>query len=131
MKKGFCILLTASILLFVSTVFASPDEEREPPTAKDYLRHSGIVMGAVVCPDGGPASGAMVYIKGLSFVAITDDGGEFALLYVPEGAWVLAVRVGDQVAAEIPVRVRKKRRIDLGEIGGPLRGASLRGECPV
>jgi hypothetical protein len=109
------------VCLAVACGTAQPVQRAEPSPVAEASRIEGVVLD----PDGAPASGAVVVIRGepkFHAVASSGAGGRFSLP-VPPGAYDLtawtqlafALRRGVQVAGG-PVRVRLRQH--------------LRGSCP-
>jgi hypothetical protein len=86
----------------------------QPVDNTKLIRSSGEVRGAVQCGSGDPAAGATVYIPGESFLARTDEIGEFTLRYVPAGTYELVIEIAGQVSGPIPVQVTEKKVTNLG-----------------
>jgi carboxypeptidase-like protein len=78
------------------------------------LHNSGEVRGTVQCvPGTSPATGAVVYLSGESFVARTNELGEFTLRYVPAGTYDLVIEVSGQEVHRSQVQVPEQTAIEV------------------
>jgi hypothetical protein len=76
----------------------------------------GTIRGwAENCPATLGATGALAYLTGLSFVAITGETGEFELSRVPPGNYELTIHLGNY-ARVLPVRVDQGQTTDVGVV---------------
>ena len=104
----FCFILTASL---PASVFGKNNHSK-----KISYRHHSDVIGSVLCENGEPASRALVYLVGESYMARTDDEGRFRLHAVPPGNYDLEIETAEIIYGPIAVDVHKKRKVDLDEI---------------
>jgi hypothetical protein len=91
MKKVFmsAFIILGAMVFMMQNALAKPPTPKPPKTAKfnavSRLAHAGDVTGTLSCGES-PAAGVFVYIPGTSFVAVTDEEGEFTLFNVPSNS---------------------------------------------
>ncbi len=82
------------------------------------LRKAGIVKGIVQRPDGEPLERFFVDLEAVGHVApqLSEFGesGSFSVYQVPGGSYILRVRHGNFVDAEIPIEVTGGKELDVG-----------------
>lgn len=114
MKKVIRMITLVAVIIFLLSVSALAQNGR---LLKNVLRDSGTITGLVYCPFAGePATGATVYLEGLSFMAITGDSGEFTLLYVPAGSHRLVVNYQEELYNQGLITVEENSTTDVHEI---------------
>jgi hypothetical protein len=72
------------------------------------LTSSGEVQGTVHCDTGGPATRAVVYLAGESFLARPNAEGAFTLRYVPAGTYDLVIEVARQEVDRTSITVTER-----------------------
>jgi hypothetical protein len=115
---ALCLLFCVA---FAGTVLADPIKQSRRSdlvAPMKRLTQAGDVTGTVVsCTDHTPVGGALVYVPGRSFLAVTDDEGRFVLHNVFSGTYSLVVQIGGQTAAAVEgVMVRPRRATDAGTV---------------
>lgn len=77
------------VVLIPKVRFAGGDALVEVPT--DTLRPPGKITGRVLLQDE-DNGGVLCYVPGTSYLAVTDDSGDFVLTSIPQGTYALAYR---------------------------------------
>jgi hypothetical protein len=116
--------VSLACLLGGTLAYAAPN----PPLSEQPV-HGGDIVGALsACQT--PTAGALVYIPGRSFMAITDAAGNFTLNYVPPGTYTLNVRGADnQEIGSVPdVVVLKNRVTEIGSVLLPCASPDVDGD---
>ena len=106
MKKIFIIL---SIVIFVSVPVTLLTKEK-----KYALKKTITVTGTVQCNEVAPISRAHVYLVGHSYMAITDDWGNFTFHVVLPGEYLLEVKYGGKILFSESEIIEDTSEIDLG-----------------
>ncbi|MGV8075591.1 MAG: hypothetical protein AB2L11_13675 [Syntrophobacteraceae bacterium] len=93
--------IVLSLILLVAVVFGMGDasaakKSKGPQPVKvngvSRINSSGDLTGVVACSEAeGLPEGALVYIPGKPFMAITDAGGSFTFYNVPQGDYTVKV----------------------------------------
>ena len=121
----------AIICFFVLLSGSMADSMAQNFSPVSRLSLSGDITGVVECPPGTPASGALVYIPGMSFMVKTDATGSFHLYNVPEGTYDLIIEAtAGQIFNVTSVVVEKKVVTSLGFIDACPSTCSENGSCP-
>ena len=109
MRKWVCAVLVCWVGLH-STEAWTKNELNNP----ELLRNSGELRGTIHCAPGtSPATGALVFLSGQSFLARTNESGEFTLRYVPAGTYDLVIEVSSQEVHRSQIQVRERTAIEV------------------
>jgi len=111
----------------------TPDEQRGFRPEEDvtiWVRRESSVKGKVLRPNGNPLERFFVELEPKGFMTHQirnwGENGEFKLLGVPEGTYVLHVRYGNLVDAAIDVEAKAGEEVDVGTVtlaeGGEVYG---------
>ena len=114
MKKIGMIGAIAFFVFVISTPVSIYGKESRPMKLK--LGHQSDVSGTVECDDYQPVARALVYLVGESFMAKTDDEGNFRLHSVPVGRYDLEIETAGHTSSPMKIAVTRHSRNDLGVI---------------
>ena len=122
MKKIFIIIL--SIVIFIS-VPVTLWTKQKPIQIKEAIT----VTGTVLCNEVVPISRAHVYLVGHSYMAITDDWGDFTLHAVIPGEYLFEVKYGDEILLSEPEIIENAPEMDLGVLDINCGDCSTDADC--
>lgn len=91
MKKVFmfALVILGAMTFTTQNALAKPEKPEKPIkiNAVSRLAHAGDITGNAECFGVDPVQGALVYLAGTSFMALTDANGDFTIFNVPKGTY--------------------------------------------